>query len=157
MSQEQFREFQTKLMETKRNLQVSKDEEVIKKYLVSRNIQAQRDSSGLHYVLHTEKGKQKPNETSCVQVSYKGSLLEDGRVFDQNKDLTFPLPGVIEGWRVGIPLIGVGDSATLYIPSHMAYGPQGVPGAIPPDAVLIFDVKLLGTGQTYDPQTRRCK
>lgn len=157
MDKDKFREFQTKLIEDKRRGQETKDEEAISKYLSEKNIQAQKDSSGLYYVMHSNNGKQKPTPASCVVVNYKGALMEDGRVFDQNESLSFPLSSVIEGWRVGVPLLGVGDSATLYIPSQMAYGPQGVPGAIPPDAVLVFDVKLLSFGEGYDPKTRSCK
>ena len=50
-----------------------------------------------------------------------------------------------------------GDSATFYIPSKLAYGPQGYPGAIPPDAVLIFNVTLLDVKDEYDGSTRSCK
>lgn len=157
MSQDNFRTFQAELMETKQKKQVAKDEEAIAKFVAEKNIKTQKDSSGLHYVLHSENGKQKPTPENCVVVNYKGALLEDGKVFDQNTNFSFPLANVIEGWRVGIPLLGVGDSATIYIPSYMAYGPQGVPGAIPPDAVLIFDVKLLGVSAGFDPQTRSCK
>jgi FKBP-type peptidyl-prolyl cis-trans isomerase FkpA len=157
MDKEKFQSFQVTLMENKRKKQEKTDENQITKYLTEKNVKADRDSSGIHYVLHTSSGKEKPTLESCVVVNYKGSLMTDGRVFDQNNSLSFPLANVIEGWRVGIPLLGVGDSATIYIPSSMAYGAQGVPGAIPPDAVLIFDVKLLSFGKGYDAETRSCK
>lgn len=157
MSKDSFRTFQAALMENKQKKQVVKDEEAIVKYVTEKNIQTKKDSSGLHYVLHSNNGKQKPTTESCVVVDYKGALLPDEKVFDQNTNFSFPLNNVIEGWRVGIPLLGVGDSATIYIPSYMAYGPQGIPGAIPPDAILIFDVKLLSVSSEFDPQTRSCK
>ena len=47
-------------------------------------------------------------------------------------------------------MLGIGDSATFYIPSSLAYGPQGSQGVIPPDAILIFDVELLGFGGDFD-------
>ncbi len=157
MNQESFRDYQTKLMDDKRTRQVTVDEKLISEYVASKNINAQKDSSGLHYVLHTNGGKKKPTAANCVVVDYKGSLLSNEEVFDANTNFSFPLENVIEGWRVGIPLLGVGDSATIYIPSYMAYGPNGVPGAIPPDAVLIFDVKLVDFKDGYDPQSRSCK
>jgi FKBP-type peptidyl-prolyl cis-trans isomerase FkpA len=157
MSKDQFQTYQTTLMENKRKNQVGKDEKSITKYLVDKNITAQRDSSGIHYVLHKSKGGPKPTSSNCVEVNYKGKLLENERVFDQNNNLAFPLSNVIEGWKIGIPLLGVGDSATLYIPSALAYGAQGVPGAIPPDAILVFDVALLKVGEGYDQTTRSCK
>jgi len=64
MDKEKFRAYQTNLMETKRKSQEIKDEEKIKKYLAEKNVNAQRDTSGLHYVMHTSGGKQKPTTES---------------------------------------------------------------------------------------------
>jgi FKBP-type peptidyl-prolyl cis-trans isomerase FkpA len=108
------------------------------------------------YVMHTAKGGAKPDVENCVEVSYKGSFLNDGAIFDQQPKMAFPLSRVIEGWQVSIPMLGIGDSATFYIPSSLAYGPEGAQGVIPPNAILIFDVKLLGFGGTFDPNTGIC-
>jgi FKBP-type peptidyl-prolyl cis-trans isomerase len=157
MRMEAFREYQSKLMEEKKKTQPAKDAALIAKYLEKNNIKAEQDSSGLRYVLHTSGGGAKPSVANCVEVKYKGKLLKDGRVFDQAEKIAFPLGGVIEGWKLGIPKLGIGDSATFYIPSGLAYGPQGYPGAIPPDAILIFDVQLLHVSAEFDQATRSCK
>jgi len=157
MRMEAFREYQSKLMEEKKKTQPAKDAALIAKYLEKNNINAEKDSSGLRYVLHSNGGGAKPSVENCVEVKYKGKLLKDGRVFDQAEKIAFPLGGVIEGWKLGIPKLGIGDSATFYIPSGLAYGPQGYPGAIPPDAILIFDVQLLQVSAQFDQATRSCK
>lgn len=149
--------FQTNLITKKSAAQKAKDEKLISEYLAKNNITAERDTTGLHYVLHTSKGGQKPTDENCVQVNYAGKFLDNGQIFDKNDGISFPLNGVIAGWRYGIPKLGIGDSATLYIPSGLAYGPQGIPGAMPPDAVLVFDVELLKIGSGYDDATRSCK
>ncbi len=156
MTMPEFRDFQMGLMEQKKQGQVSKDAALIDKYLAEKNIKAQKDSSGLVYVIHTSKGGAKPTAENCVEVKYKGAFLENGQVFDQNEKMAFPLNRVIPGWQRAIPLLGIGDSATFYIPSGMAYGAEGAQGVIPPNAILIFDVALLGFGTGFDQATGSC-
>lgn len=157
MELEAFKAYQAEALEDKAEKQVGKDASIITKYLADNNIKAQQDTSGIQYVIHTSKGGSKPTVDNCVEVKYRGKFLKDGTVFDESDKLSFPLNGVIPGWQLGIPMMGIGDSATFYIPSGLAYGPRGYPGAIPPDAILIFDVELLGFGGQFDEATRTCK
>ena len=156
MGMEQFRAFEVDLMKKQTVAQVAKDSTQIEKYLAENNIKAQQDTSGLRYVIHTSKGGSKPTVNNCVEVKYRGKLLDNGTVFDQSDKFAFPLDGVIPGWQLAIPMLGVGDSATFYIPSGLAYGPRGA-GPIPPTSILVFDVELLGIGGEFDQTTRTCK
>ena len=103
-------------------------------------------SSGLQYLTTKEGTGQSPNATSIVKVHYTGKLV-DGKVFDSSVErgepIEFPLNQVIPGWTEGLQLMKEGGKATLYIPSNLGYGPQGVPGTIPPNSTLIFDVELI--------------
>lgn len=80
-------------------------------------------------------------ETSTVVVDYEGRL-EDGTVFDAGEAVEFPLDRVVPGFQQGIAGMRVGESKTLVLPPEMGYGAQGVPGVIPPNATLTFDVTL---------------
>ena len=90
-------------------------------------------------------GKQ-PTASSVVKVHYTGKLV-DGKVFDSSvqrgEPIEFPLNQVILGWTEGLQLMKEGGKATLYIPSKLGYGEQGVPGMIPANSTLIFDVELI--------------
>jgi peptidylprolyl isomerase len=87
----------------------------------------------------------------CV-MHYTGWLYENGqrgKKFDSSLDrgmpFQFPIGNgkVIPGWEEGVATMRVGGKRTLIIPSDLAYGVNGVPGAIPPNSTLIFDVELL--------------
>ncbi|PCI35332.1 MAG: peptidylprolyl isomerase [Flavobacteriaceae bacterium] len=104
--------------------------------------------SGLRYkILQAGNGKEAA-KNKTVSVHYKGQLL-DGTVFDSSYDRKQPIDfklgigQVIAGWDEGIQLLKVGDKARFVIPSELAYGAQGAGGAIPPNAILIFDVELM--------------
>ena len=89
-----------------------------------------------------------PKKGQSVTVHYTG-WLTDGRKFDSSVDrrdpFTFVLGvgQVIPGWDIGVAAMKVGDKVKLTIPPELAYGRDGYPGAIPPNATLIFEVELL--------------
>ena len=103
-------------------------------------------ASGLQYKITQEGTGKQPTASSVVTVHYKGQLV-DGKVFDSSLErgepIEFPLNQVIPGWTEGLQLMKEGGKATLYIPSNLGYGPQGVPGMIPANSTLIFDVELI--------------
>ena len=103
--------------------------------------------SGLQYEVLTRGEGPKPEASDQVEVHYTGKLI-DGTVFDSSVDrgmpATFGVTQVIPGWVEALQLMNAGSKWRLYIPSNLAYGPNGAPGSpIGPNATLIFDVELL--------------
>ncbi len=105
-------------------------------------------ASGLQYKVVTEGTGPLPKETEVVKVHYRGTLT-DGTVFDSSYErgepATFPVNRVIKGWIEALQLMKVGSKWQVAIPAEMAYGESPPPGSpIPPNAVLLFDIELLG-------------
>lgn len=102
--------------------------------------------SGLQYEVITEGNGAQPTAADQVEVHYTGRLI-DGTVFDSSVDrgvpATFGVTQVIPGWVEALQLMKAGSKWRLFIPSALAYGPQGAGSVIGPNATLIFDVELL--------------
>lgn len=86
---------------------------------------------------------------STVSVHYTGTLT-DGKKFDSSLDrgepfsFTLGAQQVIRGWEIGVEGMKVGGKRQLTIPPHLGYGARGAGNAIPPNAVLKFEIELLG-------------
>lgn len=111
-----------------------------------KRVEVKTTPSGLQYEVLAEGNGPKPAATDTVEVHYTGKLI-DGTVFDSSVDrgvpATFGVTQVIPGWVEALQLMNEGSKWRLFIPSQLAYGPQGAGGVIGPNATLIFDVELL--------------
>ncbi|KAI9304828.1 hypothetical protein BJ944DRAFT_202088 [Cunninghamella echinulata] len=93
-------------------------------------------------------GKDFPKKGDTVTIHYTGTL-QDGKKFDSSRDRGQPFQckigvgQVIKGWDEGVVQLSVGEKAKLTATADYAYGPRGIPGVIPPNATLIFDVELI--------------
>ena len=106
--------------------------------------------SGLQYQVITEGTGAKLKPTDIVQLNYKGMLV-DGKVFDSSEQhggpAAFQPTAVVPGLREAMGLMSVGGKYKVFIPPNLAYGEQGTPGGpIPPNATLLFDIEVVGTG-----------
>jgi FKBP-type peptidyl-prolyl cis-trans isomerase FkpA len=104
--------------------------------------------SGLVYRVLKEGKGPSPAATDTVSVHYRGTF-PDGREFDSSykrgQPASFPLNRVIKCWTEGVQRIKVGGKSKLTCPAAIAYGEKGAGGGeIPPGAVLLFEVELLG-------------
>jgi FKBP-type peptidyl-prolyl cis-trans isomerase len=84
-----------------------------------------------------------------ISVNYVGVLYSNGKEFDsswkRNQPFTTTLsPGsVIPGWVRGLTGARVGSRRELIIPPNLAYGKNGQPPTIPPNATLVFVIDVL--------------
>jgi len=102
---------------------------------------------GLQYKILTPGNGPKPTPTDTVVANYKGTLI-NGTEFDSSykrgQPVTFPVGQVIKGWTEVLQLMPVGSKWEVYIPSDLAYGPQGPGrGPIGPNETLIFEIELV--------------
>lgn len=86
-------------------------------------------------------------EGDTLTVHYLG-VLEDETVFDSSLNrepfvFTLGEGRVIKGWEWGVWGMKVGEERKLIIAPSLAYGQAGVPGIIPQNSTLIFEVELL--------------
>ena len=102
--------------------------------------------SGLQYKVITAGTGASPTADSRVEVHYRGTLV-DGREFDASTkhggSVELNVSEVIPGWTEALQKMKEGAKWELYLPSELAYGPQGTGGIIGPSATLIFEVELL--------------
>ncbi|MCM1519105.1 MAG: FKBP-type peptidyl-prolyl cis-trans isomerase [Pseudoflavonifractor sp.] len=103
-------------------------------------------ASGLQYEIIEEGEGASPKAGDQVTVHYTGKLI-DGTVFDSSVErgepATFGVTQVIPGWVEALQMMKEGAKWRLFIPSQLAYGPNGAGNVIGPNATLIFDVELI--------------
>ncbi len=126
------------------SVQAEADDRAIQDYLLLNGITGvKKDPSGLYYQIINPGTGAHPTLTSGITVAYK-EYLTDGTLADSATSYYFsPLSTLIQGWKIGMPMIGTGGSIDLYIPSGLGYGVQGS-GPVPSNAVLIFHITLQG-------------
>jgi peptidylprolyl isomerase len=108
-----------------------------------------KTASGLKYIDLKVGTGASPQPGQTAVVHYTG-WLTDGKKFDSSKDrnepFEFPIGQgrVIKGWDEGVASMKIGGQRKLIIPPELGYGPRGAGGIIPGNAVLVFEVELLG-------------
>ena len=111
-----------------------------------------KDENGIYYKIIKQGKGEKAGKKRTVTMEYKGYFI-DGQVFDGSSKL---LPGghepltfetasgrMIPGFDVTAQDMKVGELRTVVLPPDMAYGENGIPGAIPGNAFLVFDMEIV--------------
>lgn len=111
------------------------------------DITPKQDGGVLKEIVRAGTGDETPQGGNTVSVHYTGKLL-DGTEFDSSRkrgtfDFTLGNGSVIKAWEIGIKTMKKGEVAIFTCHADYAYGEQGSPPKVPPDATLIFEVELL--------------
>ena len=102
---------------------------------------------GIYYKITKEGSGEKTGKGKNVSVDYKGYFVS-GEVFDQSAgrsplDFKTAAGMMIPGFDIMVQDMKKGETRTMVLPPDMAYGERGIPGAIPENSYLAFDVTLL--------------
>lgn len=123
---------------------------LVEQYLSNKGITAQKDASGVYYVIDNEGSGKTPDVCSQITVHYTGSLV-NGVVFDKTEGdpVTFYLGGLITGWQKGLKYIKEKGRIQLFIPPSLAYGNKNRTDengnvVIPANSILVFVLDLVG-------------
>jgi FKBP-type peptidyl-prolyl cis-trans isomerase FkpA len=122
----------------------SADSAALLKYAHDSSIKVTEDS-GIYYQIIDSGNSTRPIISSNITVNYVGRLIATGAIFDSasNSNLNGArVSGLITGWQIALPKIGVGGHIVMLIPSAYGYGCTGY-GPVPENAPLYFDVRLL--------------
>lgn len=114
--------------------------------------------SGIRFVDMVGGKGASPLETDTVDVYYRATLL-DGTEFetserDGQRTRKVPVSTLLKGLREGIATMREGGKRTLVVPPALAFGPAGMPGKVPPNSTIIFEIELIEVlaGSTTPPK-----
>ncbi|MDY0090473.1 MAG: peptidylprolyl isomerase [Flavobacteriaceae bacterium] len=118
-------------------------------YKITENGKGKKPASGtevlFNYSLFLENGE-------LIQSSVESVAKEFGKYDEKYAEMGAYMPfpfkygnktGLIAGFLEGIEKMKIGDKALFFIPDYLGYGEAGMPGAVPPNADLIFEVEML--------------
>jgi len=132
---------------------IQRDDKIIQDYLTAHNIKAEKNEWGIYIERLTPGQGPKPNFGQFSTVRYKGMHLS-GEVFDQNvMPVQVGMSQVVFGFMEGVSQLSKGEKARVYIPSALAYGPQGSAPKIQPNEILVFELEVLDISDKQPAQT----
>lgn len=123
-----------------------KEQNAIIDYIAEQNLDARQSPTGLYYHIKEPGDGDTFRRGDKLSVDYRGYFM-DGKTFDSSYDrgrpLAFTVGQMIPGFNEVCYYLRPGGSATVWIPSRLGYGDRGMPGAVPPNSTLIFDIEVV--------------
>lgn len=102
-----------------------------------------KDSSGIFYQIINSGTDPKPTSSSKVSFIFTAKFLNNALLSEITTPYTEQMVNLIEGWKIGLRLIGKGGRIKLVIPSSFAYGCDGAPPSINPNSIIYYDITLI--------------
>lgn len=110
-------------------------------------------ASGLRFQVLAPGTGRSPTRAEAVQVTYEVRLARSGRLVESTRaPAGVPVSGAIAGFTEALLLMNEGGRYRFWVPARLAYGRRGSPGAVPPNADLVFTLTLLRVGRPAQPQ-----
>jgi FKBP-type peptidyl-prolyl cis-trans isomerase len=146
-----FQQFQKQIVDA----QTKKNDEAGKAFLTANKKKAgvKVTQTGLQYKVIKAGTGPKPKKTDVIRAHYTGTLT-DGTEFDSSyrhakpgqsaQPAMFAVNQVIPGWVEALQEMTVGSKWQLVVPPDLAYGEEGFPPDIGPNATLVFEIELVG-------------
>ncbi len=108
---------------------------------------AEKDKNGIYYTITKEGTGEKIGTFKNVETEYRGFFL-NGQTFDQSAGrgplaFTTGAGQMIPGFDVMTQDMKLGEKRTVVLPPDFAYGSNGIPGVIPANSYLCFDIELV--------------
>lgn len=150
---------------TKKSM-IDQDSKLIDDFLAKNNIKATKTKWGTYIAVQTEGTGNTLTTTDIASVNYTGKTFDSSKVFDSNIDPKFkhlqPLDvnlgqyqGMMLGWTDALLQMKKGTKATIYVPSALAYGKDGRQPEIKPDAILVFDMEVVGVSNEAEMMAKQ--
>ena len=122
------------------------DENALIEYISDKGYPVVRTPNGF-FIYKTQEGRGSLiQKGQALKAHYIGKFL-DGKTFqssyDAGRPLSFRQGQMVAGWNEALLQMYVGEKATLFIPSHLAYGENGIKNVIPANANLVFEVEIV--------------
>ncbi len=130
---------------------LARQEVLMNNYIAENGLETKKTKSGV-YIAEIKKGAGAPGiKSKMISINYTGRFLND-KVFEttyQENKIGHPLSvtignqQVIRGWEEAFLEMNEGGLYIVIVPSHLAFGPKGRGGVVPPDKVLVFEIQVL--------------
>jgi len=102
--------------------------------------------SGVQYLIEKEGDGKSATADDLVMMNYKATTT-DGTVFEKSPETAparKPVKTLPKGMQEGIALLKTGSKAKFWVPSALGYGETGRPPHVKGNAVVVYEVELLG-------------